>query len=731
MSVNQNQINKQKLIWSSIRNKLNISLHQENLLNFLRSQEIQNILQKFLSFYTEGNKNEDLPNNLKFLKKYEVNGPMKDFLINIANCLNMTRTRCFELLDAYFSLHTEELEKIYNLLNLSNLSYSNEDNSSRRYIYILTDIEDKKSKIIEFYFRERKNLILFFLDIFFQIFLDVQNDPENLLVFMENFIQTKKMFQVFCEQLKGYINIQLIFDRNRLNNRFVRDIINKVPMYLCEEQNLILELIMFLVHKGKYNDPKTFEGLLNYFISTQFCCQSQILIMENNNLKDEIMIKCLLITLSGFQPNIVNKICEGENNLINNIIYFKQDFNFNTILSIYAQPLNNHVLIPIKLTIKCIIELLKKYRNQINNSQQKLTSYESIRNKDVQERECFAFLSLIEKKIQKFEGENNFENGLSIYDIYYDILYHWINMIMKLYYEENIDRYEPLMYELLFRILSHFLPQRDFYTNLIHKKNNNITNFFNIIKTDEDKKDIFLNFCFSLSKSIEPGEQSEEFLLNILTIEPIEDLMKELENNDDNDINKRNQIIARKERNIFFYDIFNEWNNLIQELYDYSQSQLQLAQMESLPEGLSNKINYIRLFIRAVLPSNNFSDFIFNYNYYYQLKERNNLNENNLDEDDLNYGVQEYNPMILKKLIFSGVTVLSLITELQIYNKNTLFGEFITELLKLFILFTKDNHFVECLKDMSYFFEKFNGKILSKMIIILRILVILYMLLNL
>ena len=81
--------------------------------------------------------------------------------------------------------------------------------------------------------------------------------------------------------------------------------------------------------------------------------------------------------------------------------------------------------------------------------------------------------------------------------------------------------------------------------------------------------------------------------------------MKELENNDDNDINKRNQIIARKERNIFFYDIFNEWNNLIQELYDYSQSQLQLAQMESLPEELSNKINYIRLFIRAVLPANN------------------------------------------------------------------------------------------------------------------------------
>ena len=69
MSLNQNPINKQKLIWSSIRSKLKISLHQENLLNFLHSQEIQNILQKFKSFYSKGNKNQDLPNNLKFLKK--------------------------------------------------------------------------------------------------------------------------------------------------------------------------------------------------------------------------------------------------------------------------------------------------------------------------------------------------------------------------------------------------------------------------------------------------------------------------------------------------------------------------------------------------------------------------------------------------------------------------------------------------------------------------------------
>ena len=90
MSVNQPQARKDKF-WSSIRNRLNISLHQEKLLRFLRSQEIQTILQKFLSFYTDGNKNEDFSNNLKFLSKYDVTNPMKDFMINIASCLNMTK----------------------------------------------------------------------------------------------------------------------------------------------------------------------------------------------------------------------------------------------------------------------------------------------------------------------------------------------------------------------------------------------------------------------------------------------------------------------------------------------------------------------------------------------------------------------------------------------------------------------------------------------------------------
>ena len=706
MSVNHLQVRKKKLIWSSIRNKLNISLHQEKLLAFLRPQEIQTILQKFLSFYTEGNRNEDLPNNLKFLSKYDISNQMRDFIINIASCLNMTRMRSFELLDSYFSLHIEELEKISNLLTLI---YSNVDRSSQRYQYIKTDLEDKKSKIIEFYFKERKNLILFFLDIFFQIFLETENVPMGLFQFMDNFLKTKNMLEVFYTQLINYGNIGQIFDSNRLNNIFVREIINKVPLYLCEEQNLILELIMILVHQNKYSEPKILDGLLKYFINTQFYCQSQILVNENNNLKDEIMIKCLLITLSSFQPDIINKIVDGENNLIQNILCFKNDYNFETILSVFKQPLNNHVLVPIKLTIEVMVTILKKYRTQINNSQQKITNYDLI-NRQIHDKECFGFLNLIEQKIQIFEGENNIEKGLTIYDIYYDILYDWINMVMKIYYQENIDIYEPLLYQLLFRIMSHFLPQRKFYKNLLEKKKTNITQFFNNIKQDFTKKDIFLNFCFSLSKSIEPGENNEEYLLNILSIEPIEKLKKELEDNDELDINRKREIIADNEKDIFFYDLFEEWNNLIQLLYTYSQNQFQKSNMEILPEDLSNQINYIRLFIRAVLPSDNFSNFIFNFAYYYNMKEKNNMIENNIDEEDMNYGVQVYNPNIFKKLIFSSVTVLSLITEMQIHNKNILFGEFITELLKLFILYTKDNHFVECLKDLNYFFEKFNGK---------------------
>ena len=47
---------------------------------------------------------------------------------------------------------------------------------------------------------------------------------------------------------------------------------------------------------------------------------------------------------------------------------------------------------------------------------------------------------------------------------------------------------------------------------------------------------------------------------------------------------------------------------------------------------------------------------------------------------------------------------------MQIPNKNVLFREFITELLKLFILYTQDQNFTECLKNMNIFFEKFNGK---------------------
>ena len=108
MSVNQNR-NIKKLIWSSIRSRLNISLHEQNLIALIRVQETQDRLEKFLSYYNDGNKNEDLPNNLKFLNRYEITPLMKDFIINISETLNMTRKNCFELLDNYFFLHNEEL----------------------------------------------------------------------------------------------------------------------------------------------------------------------------------------------------------------------------------------------------------------------------------------------------------------------------------------------------------------------------------------------------------------------------------------------------------------------------------------------------------------------------------------------------------------------------------------------------------------------------------------------
>lgn len=169
-------------------------------------------------------------------------------------------------------------------------------------------------------------------------------------------------------------------------------------MYLCEEQNLILELIVILVHQGKYNDAKIFEGLLTYFISTHFFCQSYNINMDNNDLKDEIMIKSLLIILGCFQSDIINKISDGENNLINNIIFFKNEFNFQLISTLYNQPQNNRILLPIKLTINSIIPILKKFRAQINNSQQKIAAYDNIHNTNVQERDCFLFLNFIDEK---------------------------------------------------------------------------------------------------------------------------------------------------------------------------------------------------------------------------------------------------------------------------------------------------------------------------------------------
>ena len=711
MNVIQNINNKQKLIWTNIRNRLNISLHEKNLIDLIKIPDVQERLQKFLSYYTEGNKNEDLPNDLKFLNRQNIDQIMKEFIISIADCLNMTKKNCFDLMDNYFYVYPEELDKLSKLLKLY-LVYP--EKSSRRYENILTDIEDKRAKIIEFYFKERKNLILFYSDIFFKIFLEIENTPTNLFRLMETFIRNKNLLQVFSNQLVSYDDIgnNKIFDRNKFNNHFVKEIILKIPVYLAEEQNLILELIMILLDKGKNSDANSFEILFNYFLKTNFFCYAQNLNSDNNKLKEEIMIKSLVIILNTFQPEIINKVVEGETNLLNNIICLKNYFN--TLLKVYEQPLNNYILYPIKLSIESIIKLIQKNQNSINNSNDFINKFRNIQNKDISNRDYFGILNLNDQKIQIFEGEYNIEKGLTIYDVYYDILYEWINMIMSLYCEENIETYDIQMVDLLFRVLSHFLPQRKFYSYMLGKKSNKIIDFFDLLKLDEDRRRDFLSLCFSLSKSIEPGEGNDnnEYLLNILFTESIEDLKNRLKN--ENNFEKKQEIVEGMEKDIFFSNFLGEWNNLINQLFQYCQQYQSpnqiLDNQEALPEELSNQINYIRLFIRSVLPKNCFSDFIFNYTWYYNLKEKSNNDINIDDDEDDNLNIQAYNPEILKNLVVNSVTVLNMITELQIQNKNNLFGEFITELLKLFIIFTKEPHFIESLKNLNFFFEKFSEK---------------------
>ena len=226
-----------------------------------------------------------------------------------------------------------------------------------------------------------------------------------------------------------------------------------------------------------------------------------------------------------------------------------------------------------------------------------------------------------------------------------------INLLLFLLFLTLLNQNDLLA--LLFRVLSHYLPQRKFYASL-YTKQNNINHLFNMLKKDIDKKGIFLNLCFSLSKSIEPGEGNDNnlYLLNILANEPIEELKKNLDECQD-DINIKQNLITEAEFDIFFSDIFEEWNDLIQELYNYSkQYQNQIQAQESLPEELSNKINYIRLFIRSVLPGDAFSNFMFNFTSYCNLKEKNIFNDNSDDEDEnFNLGVQAYNPEIFKKCL--------------------------------------------------------------------------------
>ena len=294
-------------------------------------------------------------------------------------------------------------------------------------------------------------------------------------------------------------------------------------------------------------------------------------------------------------------------------------------------------------------------RNIINNSNNLLNKYEQQINREFSEKESFGILNIIDQKIEILEDQFNDETSLNIYDDYYNILYEWINVIMGLYYEEDFTRYDIQLYTLLFRTLSHFLPQKKFYSDLLNKeKVNNITSLFKALKLDEEKKNIFLNLCFSLSESIEPGEGNDnnEYLLNILFKEPIENLKSQLDECED-DFSKKQQIIFNLEMDIFFKNIIEVWETLNQELKKYSQiyqSQLNIPIQESLPEELSNPINYIRLFIRSVLPGDCFSNFIFNYTCYTNIKEKNNYHENSIvnDEENYNFNFQEYSQDIMK-----------------------------------------------------------------------------------
>jgi hypothetical protein len=252
--------------------------------------------------------------------------------------------------------------------------------------------------------------------------------------------------------------------------------------------------------------------------------------IDNNILKEQIMTKSLLIILSNFQPNTINKILEGDTNKINDLQFLKNNFNFSNLYKIYDQPINNHVLLPIKLTLNSVIEFIKKNRNTINNSIIIINSFANLQNKDFEERECFGFLNLLDKNIQILEEENHVEKELTIYDIYYNILYDWLIMVMGLYYEKIVEKYHPLMFPLLFRVLSHYLPQRKFYEDLFNRKENTIYHFFNFLKMEDERKDLFVKLCFSLSKSIEPGQGNDnnDYLLHILSIDPIEELKKKI-----------------------------------------------------------------------------------------------------------------------------------------------------------------------------------------------------------
>ena len=702
-----------RIIWSQIRTELTQNFNEQHIKQFISVPEIKNRLSKFLSYYTERiqGSDDDTVFNKHFYNNKEINNELKELIMMISNTLNMSKKSAFDLLDNFFYTNPDTFNTISLLINLFN---NFQEKNSNQYYNIILDLENYKNQIIEFYFSERKNLILFLLDIFSKIYNSIRNTPIDLRNYLEIFINEKNLLSIFTNQLIDY-RLPNIFDFSRLNNTRIKTLLNNVPIYICEEQKYILDLIMFLINEEQYNKPDILKNLFDYFLGTQFYCCSQNLGNESILLKDEIMIKCLFISLSSFEPNkIQNEINTKQKELLNNLNLF-QNNNISSIMNIYNYSIP--FLIPIKMMVNCIIDLYKKEKPQ--GYEQKIQKHAELQYRtEVNDVDCFRFLELILAKIPQNES-----GDLTIYDVYSLILYKCFNIIMHIYYNDNMDIYPPEVNIVLYKILSKFLPQRKFYQEFLEQQNlSPINKYFNKLKIDQSKRNIFLNMCFALSRPLEPGENSEnnEYLLHLLCIEPIENLREKIDQEGIGDPRTVTSIIEQQDNKIFFNNIYEEWNkliNLVDQYFFYvNVQQMQFQSEENLPEDLKHQINYIRLFIRSILPNKAFNDFIYSYNFYYKLKKEylpnkiygyNNLdNLSNFDNGDY----QIIDSEIYMKFIILATNLLSKITEIHYPVK--LFTELINDLFKFFIILSSSDNelFFQSLKIADIFFDKFRGK---------------------